>query len=51
MFDIVDKVLCAHVVKNYSKDEEFKCFNFTVDEENKHLDVDVRVWGNRIEVM
>ncbi len=51
MFDIVDNVLCEHEVKNFTKDEEYKCFKFTVDEDNMHLDVDVRVWNDQIEVM
>ncbi len=51
MFDVVDKVLSEHEVKDYTKDEEFKCFKFTVDDDKKHLDVDVRAWGDRIEVM
>ncbi len=50
IYDVVDKVLREHEVQNLSEDEEFKRFKYCVNSHKRHLDIDVRTWGERIDV-
>lgn len=51
LYDIVDNILSEHEVQNLSKDKERKKFRFTIDKDGRHLDVDVIICTDRVDVM
>ncbi len=51
LYEIVGEILNEHKVHNLSMVEEYELYRFSVETENKHLDVDVRPRGNRVEVL
>ena len=51
LYDTVDKILNEHEVQNLSKDTERKKIRFTIDKDGKHLDVDVNIRTDRVDIM
>ncbi len=51
LYETVGEILKEHEVHDFSGVEEYELFRFAVDKDNKHLDVEVRPRGDRIEVV